>query len=861
MNKVLIIDDEKSFHILAGEILKKSIPNCKLLYTKSGLEGIKIAQAEHPDTILLDIVMPDMNGYEVCEILKANKQTKNIPIVLTSIFEKDTKSRVKGLKSGADVFLSKPYDPSELSAQVASMLRIRKAEKAVKESEKRFENLADASMEAIFFSKNGFCLEANQVSAEMFGYDDPKEFIGIYGTDIIAPEGHDIVNEHMLKNTPGTYETIGVRKDGSQFPVSIRSKPMIYKDHGIIRITSINDITWRKQNEEEQNENEEKYRAIVENSHDAIYIYKDDKFLFINNKASELSGYTKDDFYEMVIWDMLHPDDKERVEEYGKSRALGKETSSNYSARLITKQGNIRYCEFSISTIPYKGDYATLGSVRDVTDGKKAEQEIRKLSKVVETSNQAVIITNLVGYITYVNPELLKLGKWDNENELTGKSVFAFTDQEGANQLRQEIIPAILQKGAYCSEMFLRRKDNSMFQAEINCSIILSNTGKPEYLVAMFSDISERKQTEKALKESELKFKEMADLLPVVVYEADLSGNFTFVNRQAFEMFGYENQKFMEGINVFSTIIPEDRDKVSEVLANIANKIIYKSTEYTAIRKDGSTFPAIIFSAPILKNEKLVGIRGALVNISEQKAAEQAIYQKNIELEQRNQELDEYSHTVAHDLKNPLNSVFGFSDLLKKEYEVLSKEDVKQYAGFINTSASNMVQIIETLLLLATVRKADIQTKKIYMGDIISDSINRMSDMINSSKAKITIAETLPAATGYGPWIEEVWVNYLGNALKYGGMPPHIEFGANSKTTNNTPQGMIRFWIKDKGPGISVENQKRLFKKFERLDHIKTEGHGLGLSIVRRIIEKLGGQVGVESELGKGSLFYFTLPA
>ena len=113
-----------------------------------------------------------------------------------------------------------------------------------------------------------------------------------------------------------------------------------------------------------------------------------------------------------------------------------------------------------------------------------------------------------------------------------------------------------------------------------------------------------------------------------------------------------------------------------------------------------------------------------------------------------------------------------------------------------------------------------------------------------------------PIASGYAPWIEEVWVNYVSNAIKYGGRPPHIELGA-TRQANDT----IRFWVRDNGGGLTLEEQSRLFTAFTRLHQARAKGHGLGLSIVKRIIEKLGGTVGVESEIGAGSTFYFILPA
>ena len=128
--------------------------------------------------------------------------------------------------------------------------------------------------------------------------------------------------------------------------------------------------------------------------------------------------------------------------------------------------------------------------------------------------------------------------------------------------------------------------------------------------------------------------------------------------------------------------------------------------------------------------------------------------------------------------------------------------------------------------------------------------------MIAEYRAEIILPRDWPIAMGHAPWIEEVWVNYLSNALKYGGMPPRIELGAAAQ-----PDGQVRFWIADNGRGITAQDKKRLFVPFTRLDQVRAEGQGLGLSIVRRIIDRLGGQVGVEGIPGQGSVFYFTLPA
>jgi signal transduction histidine kinase len=132
--------------------------------------------------------------------------------------------------------------------------------------------------------------------------------------------------------------------------------------------------------------------------------------------------------------------------------------------------------------------------------------------------------------------------------------------------------------------------------------------------------------------------------------------------------------------------------------------------------------------------------------------------------------------------------------------------------------------------------------------------------MVERSQAEIVLPDTWPVALGYGPWVEQVWVNLLSNAIKYGGQPPRVELGTDVNEDVRLPKGRTRFWVRDNGPGLAEEEISRLFVPFTRLDQARAEGHGLGLSIVRRIVEKLGGGVGVESEPGEGSLFYFALP-
>lgn len=221
-------------------------------------------------------------------------------------------------------------------------------------------------------------------------------------------------------------------------------------------------------------------------------------------------------------------------------------------------------------------------------------------------------------------------------------------------------------------------------------------------------------------------------------------------------------------------------------------------------------------------------------------------------------ELDAFAHTVAHDLKTPISTVVNYCQLLVElcESGVAEPEQTLKDVKEIEQHSLKAATIVSELLFLSSVRKQDVDLKPFDSHEIAELAIKRLSMLIDEHDAEIVPPEEWSVAKGHAPWVEELWVNYISNAIKYGGRPPRVELGSTRQD-----DGLIRFWVKDNGQGLTEEAQSSLFTEFSRLGEKAIEGHGLGLSIVRRIAEKLGGQVGVESQLGQGSTFYFTLSA
>ena len=243
--------------------------------------------------------------------------------------------------------------------------------------------------------------------------------------------------------------------------------------------------------------------------------------------------------------------------------------------------------------------------------------------------------------------------------------------------------------------------------------------------------------------------------------------------------------------------------------------------------------------------------------IARRKEAEEQLREYALQLEARNEELDAFAHAVAHDLRHLVSIIIGYAELLEYDLPNFSTEALREHLRSIARQGHKMSEIIDALLMLATVRSQEIEVQPLDMAKIVSDVLSRLGDVISKSGAEVVLPPVWPTALGHAPWVEEVWFNYISNALKYGGQPPRVELGADFPADS---PGMVRFWVQDNGPGLTPEEQSRLFAPFTRLASTGP-GLGLGLSIVKRIVEKLGGQVSVENEPGRGSRFSFTLPA
>jgi signal transduction histidine kinase len=228
----------------------------------------------------------------------------------------------------------------------------------------------------------------------------------------------------------------------------------------------------------------------------------------------------------------------------------------------------------------------------------------------------------------------------------------------------------------------------------------------------------------------------------------------------------------------------------------------------------------------------------------------------NVELNARNSDLDAFAWAVAHDLRNPLTTIVGTADLLAEDSQFADNVETAEFVQSIMRSGEHATEIIEGLLVLHGIRHENPELARVDTDATVDNALETMSRAIADHHAVVTRPTVLPPVSAYGPWLTQVWINLIGNAIKYGGSPPKVDVAAAA-----TPDGRVRFEVIDNGAGVAPDDRDRIFDEFARGRSETAEGYGLGLAIVNRVVSRLDGETGLDSADGGGSIFWFTVPA
>ncbi len=362
-------------------------------------------------------------------------------------------------------------------------------------------------------------------------------------------------------------------------------------------------------------------------------------------------------------------------------------------------------------------------------------------------------------------------------------------------------------------------------------------------------EIQRRVAYAEGLFQGDVTIRTMLEALAEGVVIIDNIGTIVLVNNQTEKLFGY-NKEVILGCSLDKLIpsryqIAHD-NHVQSYFEKPRIRPMGLGRELKGLHKNGHEFPVEI-SLSYLETTGRQLAMAFVTDITLRKEAEDS-------LKSRNEELDAFAHTVAHDLKGSLTPLSGYCQLLTDPDIQIKDQHIYDALNKICRVSHKMANVIDEILLLSSVRKEDVTVSVLDMRPIIHSVIVRLNEEYENYGQEIQVVESFPKSYGHAPWIEEVWYNYISNAIKYGGKPPKISVGGELRD-----DGFANFWVKDNGQGVKTDQLAQIFTPYLPRQN-SSDSHGLGLSIVKRIVEKLNGDVGLQNNFDKGSTFSFTLP-
>jgi PAS domain S-box-containing protein len=735
-------------------------------------------------------------------------------------------------------------------------------EEALRESEERYRMLLDGIQNYSIFMMDprGQILSWHAGAERIKGYK-AEEIIGHNFSCFFPPEDVERGRpEEVLRLTAedGRHEEQGmrVRKDGSRFLASVTLTALRDPAGNLRGFSELShDLS-------ESKESGAKYRGLLEAAPDGmVVVNQGGEIVLLNLQAEKQFGYYRDELVGQKIKNIIPEGFAERLiadDLRTAADALAQQIGTGLELIGRRKDGTDFPIEIMLSPLESAEGILVTAAIRDISVRKDAENHLVQMEGryrgLLEAAPDGMVVVNQGGEIVLLNLQAEKQFGY-RRDELVGQKVKniipeGFAERLIADDLRSAA-DALAQQIGTGLELIGRRKDKSEFPIEIMLSPLESAEGI--LVTAAIRDISVRKDAESHLVQMEGRYRGLLEAAPDGMVVVNQSGEIVLLNLQAEKQFGYRRDELV-GQKV-KNIIPEGFAErlIADDLRSAADALaqqIGTGLELTGRRKDGTDFPIEIMLSPLESTEGIL-VTAAIRDISVRKKSEAHVQ----ELNRSNEELGQFAYVASHDLQEPLRMVASYTQLLSRRYKGRLDADADEYIAFAVDGANRMQRLIQDLLVYSRVATKGNDLRHTFSGEALQRALINLSGAIEDSNALVTY-DVMPTVLADEMQLVQLFQNLVGNAIKY--QNPGIPLIHISAARNGGKKWI--FSVKDNGLGIEPQYFDKIFGMFQRL-HKREEftGTGIGLAICKKIVERHGGSISVESQLGHGSTFRFAL--
>lgn len=744
-------------------------------------------------------------------------------------------------------------------------------------------------------------VDMNLAAEQATGYT-ASEVTGSRVEDLVVPWIGEL-KQFLTVEQAHTSITLPSRKTDEKRHFDLRISPVKNRGGKLLgRIVVWRDITAEKQTQLALENSERRYRRIVEETGDILYTADlRGLFTYVNPRGALLTEYTPDELLTMHFLDLIPQEWKKQLEAYYEAQVKRRIRETTFTFPIETKTGKRRWVEQTVILMT-KGSRVrgVQAVVRDISERKHIEEALRqseeRLRSLFASMSDVIFTLNKEGqFIDFYQPESSRLGA--APNEYLARHYLNVLPSGVAEKLTKAI--AALDKAN--SPQAIQTLEFALPSADsgeevwfaVNVSAVFNGQQEIDGYLGVARDVTERRRVEQAEREQRILAEALRDTAEAVNSTLNLEAvlDLILVSVERVVRHNAANVHLVDGevASIARARGYEDMGASAPLVGNVYrwtdmlffNKMIENGQPVVVVdtqdAADWIVFPETAWirssvSAPIFDGQSVLGflnldsdVPNSFTEDHARKlqvfANQAAVAIKNAklyaELQERNAELDAYSHTIAHDLKGPLGNIKGFAELVLN-YEKTLSERSRHHLDVILRSSLNLSNMVDQLLRLARLRDAVAASVPVEMESVIMGATGRFQVAIEERGIALHIDPSLPPVLGHGPWLEEVIANLVGNAVKYiGSDNPDPTIWIRGRVE----QELVVYEVEDNGLGIAAEDQANLFEMFSRFHTGQAPGIGLGLNIVRRIITRLDGQLGVESQPGKGSRFWFSLSA